>query len=162
MQEQDNHQQSVSIKRYIIIFSIFYAGICVLLQVALFTFDADGGSGSSIGILIGASMGTASKFVDEQKRPPSKSEANLLAWFSVLSSIIVSVVLAAIIFIYYMGLEAINELTMILSEIPMLAWIIIAVVTVLLSYGVTLVGYTWYAKKHHEARKKKELKNLKV
>ncbi len=93
-----------------------------------------------------------------QKRPPSKAEARQLSWYSVGVSIILPIIFAAIVFFAYMGGNAASELMLIVGELPIVIMSATLAISVFLSYGVTQLGYTRFAKKHYNGMKKRKLK----
>ena len=84
------------------------------VNLILFYFDKDGGIGTSIAVLITAALLSLHQFVNHHGRMPTKNEKNLLAWMSLISAWITSIVLALIIVYIF---DIFNELNALMAFI---------------------------------------------
>jgi len=89
-------KQAVGLNRYIVIFTIAYTIGLIALAALFYFFEFGQNAGASIGVLIGAAMYAGGKFIQEQKRIPTKEERSKLVWQSLGITWLVSVTLLAV------------------------------------------------------------------
>ncbi|SDG35263.1 hypothetical protein SAMN05216571_110110 [Onishia taeanensis] len=78
-------EQDVNINKYVIKFFFAYALVSVAAFAILYFLDIDANSGVSVAVLIGGAMYAAGKFLEDNKRMPSKQEKSKLVWLSLFS-----------------------------------------------------------------------------
>lgn len=149
-------EQEVNLTTYIVRFSIIYVCfmICMGFIMALLPFDSN--SGGTAASLIIAAMFTVIKFIKDHKRIPNKSEKMKLTLFSFLASWIVSIFLVGL-FVAVSGegrqlvdlIKSIN-ITMFLG-----IFIVVLIVTSLISFGSLYFTYGFIAKKQFQTLQRK-------
>ncbi len=148
-------EQNVEINQYILKFSIAYIIGLVALAAIFYFLDLDGGSGASIGALIGAAMYSSGKFIEENKRIPNKVEKSKLVWLSLLLSWVVSIILVVIFVLVFDGFEGLFELSNLMLELNAIVIFGILFFVSLLHFLALYWCYGGLAKKQCEGLKKK-------
>ncbi|MFW5427353.1 MAG: ABZJ_00895 family protein [Methylophagaceae bacterium] len=98
--------ESIVISKYIKLFSIAYFLFLVVFGVALALLDIDGNAGTSIGSLVASIFIAVSRFVEDNKRIPNKTEKSKLVWYSFFSSWIISLLLFIAVVLFYGGIAS--------------------------------------------------------
>ncbi|MEW8254317.1 MAG: ABZJ_00895 family protein [Candidatus Thiodiazotropha taylori] len=86
-------EENVTIGKYIIWFAIVNLALTVCFSIALILLEIDSNTSAVIGALVGAAMVAGSKFIQDHKRVPNRSEKTKLVWLSYLTTWLVSLVL---------------------------------------------------------------------
>ncbi|MDP4537476.1 ABZJ_00895 family protein [Alkalimonas collagenimarina] len=141
-------QEDVNIKRYVFVFSGYYAAFMCVINVLAYGFDIDLGSSANMAILIGSGYAAAIKFVVELGRAPSAKERRLLSLGCLLSSFIISALGVLIVIPVVLGSGAWEEISELFKTLSPLVWIAITLVIGLLYYFVLTLIFGWMAKKH--------------
>lgn len=137
---------SVSLRPYLLFFSLGYLGLSVAIGLIPLFLEIELPSATGVIILTACAMGAAQKFVSDHRRVFSKEERRRMVIFSLLSSLVISVVLLAGLSIIADGAafrEAIDEILRVLS--PAILAIIMAVV-LLIYLLVLFTAYGWGAR----------------
>lgn len=98
--------ENVAISKYIKLFSIAYFLFLVVFGIALTLLDIDGNAGTSIGSLVASIFIAVSRFVEDNKRIPNKTEKSKLVWCSFFSSWIISLLLFLTIVLFFGGIAS--------------------------------------------------------
>lgn len=96
--------------KHIWTFTYLYAIGLGGVNLIMFYFDMNGGIGTSIAVLITAALLSLHQFVNLHGRMPTKNEKSLLAWMSLLSAWIISIILALIIVYIFDAFKELNAL----------------------------------------------------
>jgi hypothetical protein len=140
--EQNN---SVGTKRYIVLFSLTYAGLFALVNVLAHGFNIDIGSGANIGMFIGASSATAIWFVNANKRAPSGPEKKKLIWGCLASSFAISIAGASLVVYIVFGGQGLTEILALLGALHFAIWLLILFAVTLLYYWLLRLTFGWQA-----------------
>lgn len=145
----------VQIHPYIIRFTVSYGVALLAIGLILELIDMDARSSGSVAALMAAVSYTASTFVNVEKRLPTLSEKKRLTWFSLMTSILVSLVLVLATLAFFDELALLERLPDLMSQIGsgVLAGIIIFVLV--LYYMMLRVAYASFANMQYKAMVKK-------
>lgn len=138
--------ESVSLRPYLLTFSLGYLGLSVVIGLIPLFLEIELPSATGVIILTACAMAAAQKFVGDNRRVFSKEERRRMVIFSLLSSLVISVVLLAGLSIIADGAafrEAISEVLRVLS--PAILATIMAVVLVIYLL-VLFTAYGWGAR----------------
>lgn len=148
-------EQDIDTNKYILKFGIAYI-IGLIALAAIFHFlDLNGGSGASIGVLIGAAMYSVGKFIEENKRIPNKKEKSKLVWFSLLASWATSIILLIIVVLALEGLGGFSELAKLALKLNVIVIIGIIFFVSAIYFLVLSWCYGGLANKQYEGLRKK-------
>ncbi|WP_444916564.1 ABZJ_00895 family protein [Microbulbifer sp. JMSA003] len=141
-------EDQVRLGKYAFRFAAIYLLLLVGMAIVLSILEIDSNSGATMGALMGSAMATAIKFVQDNKRPPTKSEKNRLALISLLASWIVSLLLMSILLLAGSpGAEILESI----KSVNLMIIITIVVVLSLIYFLVLSFSYGYLAKKQYEA-----------
>ncbi|WP_136253400.1 ABZJ_00895 family protein [Onishia niordana] len=98
-------EQDVKINKYVIKFCFAYALGLIAVSLMLYLLDIDANSGVSVAVLIGGAVYAAGKFVENNKRIPSKQEKSKLVWLSLFSCWGLSIASSVIIVLAIAGFD---------------------------------------------------------
>ena len=149
---------TVPVKKYVIMFTVLYTALMVVFDVIVTFFELDLGTSASIGILVGASMGVAFKFVSDQNRPPNKTEKRRLVGYCLLYSIVISLVATLLMTWFYAGDQFSDELSTLWNAIPVWGWVIALSIAVLMQYVVLTISFGWSANLYMKQLEKQKQK----
>lgn len=138
--------KSVSLRPYLLVFSLGYLGLSVVIGLIPLFLDIELPSATGVIILTACAMAAAQKFVSDHRRAFSKEERRKMVIFSLLSSLVISVVLLAGLSLIADGpafREAISEVLRVLS--PAILATIMAVVLIIYLL-VLFTAYGWGAR----------------
>lgn len=147
-------EQQASIKKYVMIFSALYTGFMVFFLILAVGFELDLGSGATIGTLFGSALGTASLFLKNENRAPTKSESRALTLGSLVLLFIISIAVTFIATAIIDGSEGVDYLIEIYSALTAVAWLLIISVAALIHYLVLILIYGWMSRKMFENQSK--------
>ncbi|MCG7958190.1 MAG: ABZJ_00895 family protein [Candidatus Thiodiazotropha taylori] len=86
-------EENVTIGKYIIWFAIVNLSLTVCFSIAFILLEIDSNTSAVIGALVGAAMVAGSKFIQDHKRVPNRTEKTKLVWLSYLTSWLISLLL---------------------------------------------------------------------
>tara|TARA_B100000767_G_C19700905_1_gene508373 strand:+ start:923 stop:1348 length:426 start_codon:yes stop_codon:yes gene_type:complete len=129
-------------------FSAVYAGIFALVNVLLQGFDVDVGSGVNMAMIFGAAYGSAITFVKDNGRAPDKKESNVLSFYCLLSTYVISLLGTSIIVLLVMPEPDVQELKQLLVSLSPVIWIVIAIVVGVLYFLMLKFVFGWGARKY--------------
>jgi len=139
--------QEVDVTKYIIKFGVAYIIGLVVLLVIFGIFELDHSSGASIGVLIGAAIYAVGKFIQENRRVPSKSEKSKLVWSSFIISWLASVLLFIIVVLITSGTQGLSNLSQITTQLNISIIVGAAVFMSLIYLAVLYYSYGGLAKR---------------
>lgn len=149
--------KSTAIYKYIKLFSIAYFFFLVIFGVALTLLDIDGDVGTSIGSLVASIFIAVSRFVEDNKRIPTKTEKSRLVWYSFFSSWVISLFQFLAVVLFYGGIVSFEFISV--SDMSLDNLIIFGIVFLVISL-IYLVGiyfcYGSFAKTALKSLQKKE------
>ena len=129
-------------RKYILIFSGTYsfAFVAAIVLSAMFALDGS----FTVATLMAGAMITSMLFVKDHKRSPNKTEKRTLVWGSLLSSILISSIAAAI----FLALSAErSSIIEVLTPIPLWMWILSVVVISVIYAAFLSFCYGWLTEK---------------
>ncbi len=138
--------ESVSLRPYLLIFSIGYMGLSVAIGLVPLFLEIELPSATGVVILTACAMAAAQKFVSDHRRVFSKEERRRMVIFSLLSSLVISIVLLAGLSFAADGpafREAISEVMRVLSPAILAAIMVVVLIIYLL---VLFTAYGWGAR----------------
>jgi hypothetical protein len=141
---------SIKLSHYIVRFTLAYLAFQVVAGVISAMLAPDSGATLTFAALIAAVYFSASKFVSDQKRIPVSGERLRLVFFSLLSSLGVSAMLAVIGQIGLLG-----QLPGIIANIGVGTVAAVAMIGLLLYFAVLWFSYGWSAKLRYRAMERK-------
>ncbi|AOA59590.1 ABZJ_00895 family protein [Acinetobacter larvae] len=143
----------VAIKKYILFFSLVYAGLCFIFFAITNFIDLPNTVASIVTISVAAIM-TSTKFVQEQKRLPDQSEKNKLIWGCFIASILWSTAII-LVFLSFSDEKALimELLDEILNVIPLWFLALSIIISLIIQYGILRLSFGLFAHR--------TLKNLK-
>ncbi|MGD8430151.1 MAG: ABZJ_00895 family protein [Ectothiorhodospiraceae bacterium] len=103
-------EKEVPLTKYTLIFGVGYFAALVLVGVAVRIFDIGGSAGATPGALFAGAIIVVSRFLQDNRRPPSRSEKSKLAVLSLVMAWLVSIVLAALAMLLFGDIFGIQEL----------------------------------------------------
>ncbi|MBW9270738.1 MAG: ABZJ_00895 family protein [Candidatus Thiodiazotropha sp. (ex. Lucinisca nassula)] len=86
-------EENVTIGKDVIWFAVINLALTVCFSIALILLEIDSNTSAIIASLVGAAMIAGSKFIQDHKRVPNRSEKTKLVWLSYLTSWLVSLLL---------------------------------------------------------------------
>ena len=148
-------QQTTNINKYIINFTLGYVIGLIALTIIFHFLNLENNSGASIGVLIGAAMFSAGKFIQDHKRVPDKKEKSRLVWTSLAISWLVSIVLLIASVLIFDGQQGLNDLSLLIQELNALIITGIIVFLSLIQFLVLSFSYGYLAQKQYTGLKKR-------
>lgn len=141
-----------NIRKYILIFSLFYS-IAILVVAALtIFFDIGGGSANFVLLMIAAGV-AGGQFVQDNKRTPDKSEKIKLIGYSFLASWLISLILTGVAFLIFP--EALPTIKHTLGSLSAGLLISVLVATVLIMLLMLWLGYGFLTNRQYKTLEKK-------
>ncbi|MBW9260725.1 MAG: ABZJ_00895 family protein [Candidatus Thiodiazotropha sp. (ex. Lucinisca nassula)] len=86
-------EENVTIGKDVIWFAVINLALTVCFSIVLILLEIDSNTSAIIASLVGAAMIAGSKFIQDHKRVPNRSEKTKLVWLSYLTSWLVSLLL---------------------------------------------------------------------
>ncbi|MCG7922619.1 MAG: ABZJ_00895 family protein [Candidatus Thiodiazotropha lotti] len=86
-------EENVTISKYVIWFTVVNLSLTICISIALILLEIDSSTSATIAALVGAAMVAGSKFIQDHKRVPNRSEKTKLVWLSYLTTWLVSLLL---------------------------------------------------------------------
>ena len=117
--------EKVSLKRYAKLFSLYYIGTLILVNVAMIFLGLNLGVIANIAVLVAASFGTSLHFIDDNKRVPTKEEKRTLC----IQGLIISLLISNFLTVLALGTD--NIAAMISKTGPVVLLIIILIICLL-------------------------------
>lgn len=148
-------EKDVEVKSYIVKFGMAYTIGLIALSAIFQYFDLDHSTGASIGVLLGAAMYAVGKFIQDNKRIPSKKEKSKMVWTSFLISWVVSILLLVAIVLILGGGRGLGELAQLAEELNITIITGSIIFVSLLYLAVLYYSYGGLAQKQYEGLKKK-------
>lgn len=148
-------KQDVAITKYTIKFGVVYTIGLIVLSAIFYIFDLDHSSGASIGVLIGAAMYAAGKFIQDNKRVPSKNEKSKMVWSSFVILWLVSVMLLLIVVLIIGGNQGLTELTQLAAKLNVAIVVGVTIFVSLVYLAILYYSYGGLARKQFDGLKKK-------
>jgi hypothetical protein len=148
-------EHNINLSSYTIRFAIAYCIGLIIVAGIFYIFDLEHSSGASVGVLIGAAMFSASKFIQDNHRLPSKTEKSRLIWQSFLVSWLVTLVLLLVMVIALGGLQVLAEMSQLASRLSVTIVAGVIIFASLVQWAVLYFSYGSLAKKQYEALVKK-------
>jgi uncharacterized membrane protein len=145
-------EQNINIGKYVLRFALAHLVLLVGLGILTTLLGIESNSGATIGALMGAAIIAVSKFIQDNKRVPTKGEKRKLVWFSYLASWVVSLLLFAV---FIITLEEGDEIMQIVIEIGAPLLLGVTAVLTLFYVGALYLAYGFMANKQLEALQKK-------
>jgi hypothetical protein len=145
----------IKLSTYIVRFTLIYLSALALAGLASALIDPGGGTSLSLASLLVAAFFTGSKFVSDQRRMPESTERRRLAWFSLLSSLAVSVVLLISLLAVIGQLQLLAQLPGIVGNIGVGTVAGVSLVVVLVYFTVLWFSYGWSATLRYRALEKR-------
>lgn len=141
-------EENVKIGKYILRYAVVHLLLLVGISIILGLLEIEPNSGVTIGALMGAAMAVIMKFIQDNKRPPNKSEKNYLVWLSLLVSIAISLLLSSVV-LFFSG--EVRELFEMLASIGYFVFVFILLFVSVVCFCVLWFSYGYFAKKQYEA-----------
>ena len=141
------NEASPSLLKYTLFFSALYAAMLIIINVLQFGFGIDVGSGANMGMLIGAGLGAAIKFVQDVSRPPTNKEKRLLSLGCVIASLFISIISLMLTVNFAFNADEVAQLDEILNKLSLVVWSLITIFICALYYFALLFIFGWGAKK---------------
>ncbi len=140
--------EHVRIEKYLGIFTVVFISVIVLAISVVYLLDVD--PGASIGLIevFVATYFTVMLFVRDNKRLPTPKERQKLVWLSFIVSLL-TFIIPVICFLAYLGFsyglaDLLQGITEFMPKLPIVAWVMIVVATITLSYLSVFLGY-WFS-----------------
>jgi hypothetical protein len=146
---------SIKLSHYIVRFTLAYLAFQVVAGVISAMLAPDSGATLTFAALIAAVYFSASKFVSDQKRIPVSGERLRLVFFSLLSSLGVSAMLAVSLLAVIGQLGLLDQLPGIIANIGVGTVAAVAMIGLLLYFAVLWFSYGWSAKLRYRAMERK-------
>lgn len=147
--------REVDLTAYIAWFVLIYAAALIAIGTLLTVLDLDAGTSGSIAALIAAVMVTTARFVDREKRVPTREERKKLMWLSLAASILVSLVLTVGVLAILGQLGTIAALPGVIAQVELGLVVGILVFVAVLYILALWFSYGWFAKMHYKAKERK-------
>lgn len=147
-------ENSVSVKKYILIFGIVYLLFLIIVNILSFIWHIDLGRVGSI-MLITATMVASSKFITDNDRVPNKSEKYKLIWASLFVAVLMEIILVLVLAGISNDLE-LSQLTNIFSKVNIFVFIGIVLFVFLLMFLILLFSYGFLANRIFNGLQKKK------
>ena len=147
--------ESIVISKYIKLFSIVYFLFLVVFGIALTLLDIDGNAGTSIGSLVASIFIAVSRFVEDNKRIPNKTEKSKLVWYSFFSSWTISLLLFLAVVLFYGGIASFEFISDISLDNLITFGVVFFVISLIYLVGIYFC-YGSFAKTALKSLQKKE------
>ncbi|MDI4638240.1 MULTISPECIES: ABZJ_00895 family protein [Halomonadaceae] len=148
-------EQDVKINKYVIKFCFAYALGSVAAFAILYFLDMDANSGVSAAVLIGGAVYAAGKFVEDNKRIPSKREKSRLVWLSLFSCWGLSIASSIVVVLSVAGFDGLLYIYAIFKSMNFLIVLVLFMFFSLLYFLVLSWCYGGLAKRQLKNLKKK-------
>ncbi len=125
-------QQQTNVRRYIGWFALIYVGATIIVGIVLSYLEIDRNIGVGIGVLMASSFFVSNKFIEDERRVPTKTEQRKLVWGSIFVLIAFSLFVLGLMFVGSMMSG--DDTSAILQGLPVM-YLLIAV--------VVMVGIHW-------------------
>lgn len=144
-----------NMKAYLLRFGVTYLIGTIILSAVFVYFYLQHNTGASIAVSMGAALMTVEKFIKDHKRAPNKQEKSILVLVSLILGWLISLVLVLIVAFFSGGLEAVIQLTNIVSEIGAPIILGATIFVSILHLVVLSFSYGSLANKQYEGMKNK-------
>lgn len=141
-------EEKIKLGKYAVRFGIIYLLLLIGVAVVLGIFDIESNSGVSMGALMGSAVVAAIKFVQDHKRPPTKSEKYRLSLMSLLAGWVVSAILTSI---YLLAGAGSTEILETVKSTDLILIVVIVAVLSAIYLCALLLSYGYLATKQYEA-----------
>ncbi len=148
-------EQDINITRYTIKFGVAYCIGVVVLGVIFNLLNLEHNMGASIAILFAAASISATKFIQDNKRVPNKSEKMRLVWLSLFTTWFVSIMLIISFVFAINGFGGIIGLVKLAAEMDMPIVIGAVLFVSLIHLAILSYSYGGLAKKQYDGLLKK-------
>lgn len=140
------NSEQVSLRKYILMFIVYYAVALVSINIVLNIIDVDLGLALELLLVFSAASCASTKFVQDQSRAPTITEKRQLSVICTVASLLISALHIGILMLVMGGYEDAQALLEILNELPFLLVLIVMVAGLLLNYLMLNLAFGWFAR----------------
>ncbi|MCG7874106.1 MAG: ABZJ_00895 family protein [Candidatus Thiodiazotropha weberae] len=145
-------EENVTISKYVIWFTVVNLSLTICISIALILLEIDSSTSATIAALVGAAMVAGSKFIQDHKRVPNRSEKTKLVWLSYLTTWLVSLLLLGG---FVLATNEGSQLLEVMTSVSMGIIVGVFVFFSIVILGTLSLSYGFLARKQLEGMKRK-------
>ncbi|MCG7939427.1 MAG: ABZJ_00895 family protein [Candidatus Thiodiazotropha lotti] len=145
-------EENVTISKYVIWFTVVNLSLTICISIALILLEIDSSTSATIAALGGAAMVAGSKFIQDHKRVPNRSEKTKLVWLSYLTTWLVSLLLLGG---FVLATNEGSQLLEVMTSVSMGIIVGVFVFFSIVILGTLSLSYGFLARKQLEGMKRK-------